>query len=181
MKLRIATLALLAISTLGITGCNKTASVQTALNIASQVLTLAQDDIPSLQVSGILTSGDAVAFGNWIAGAKALVTQADTCVGASGGTTSVIVGCVNTIGAGLLSPAEQADLRIISAKAQAKVSLYVTAFVLAVNAVAVIVNAPSAPTPTVGVAESTTPTRQELMAFAHRAGVSDAQFERTGY
>lgn len=184
VKLRVAAIALVAVSVLGLGGCDKTTAVLAAIGVYQQVVTIAQADLPTLQASGILTAGDVTAATNWLTVANTLGTQASACVSGAGGTTSKIVACVNAIGTGLLSPAEQADLRIISPGAQQKVTLYVTAVVLAANGIATIVSAVQTSTPTVGSSSATStdnlPTREELIALAHRAGVSDDQFAYVG-
>jgi hypothetical protein len=162
-------------------GCNKTQDVLNALGITQQVITIAQDDLPGLQAAGILTQSDVTAAGNWLAGAGTLVTQAEGCVNTAGGTTAKLAACVNAIGQGLLSPAEQADLRIISPGAQKKVTLYVTAVILGVNAVAVIVNGLATPTPTVGTATTELPSKQDIRILALRAGATNVELNRIGY
>ena len=132
-------LAVVVLLAMSCVGCNPTQSVETALGVVGNVISLAQDDLPSLQVAGVLTAGDVTAAGNWLTGASTLVGQGETCVNVAGGTTAKISACVSAIGAGLLSPTEQANLRIISPGAQKKVTLYVTAVVLAVNFAASIV------------------------------------------
>jgi len=165
-----------------LSGCNKTADVNAALSVTQQVIVLAQDDLPALQAAGVLTAGDVTAAGNWLATANTLVTQGESCVNTSGGTTSKIVACVNTIGTGLLSPAEQADLRIISPGAQKKVTLYVTAVILGVNGAAAIVKGLTTPTPVVGSATTNDrPTKQDILALAYRVGVTNDQLSRIGY
>jgi hypothetical protein len=164
----------------GMTGCNPSADVNSALTVANQVVSIAQADIPALQADGTLTAADSTALTNWLAGASQLITQGQTCTTASGGKSAVIVACVNAIGTGLLSPAEMADLRLISPKAQKQVTLYVTAVILAVDGAAAIVKAATTPVPAVG--GSTVgdpiigPTAAELHDLAVRAGA-----ERYGF
>jgi hypothetical protein len=81
---------------------------------------------------------------------------------------------VNTIGTGLLSPAEMAYLRIISPKAEAKVGLYVTAVILAVNGAATIVNAIQTPPPSVGNTPIVAPSAMELDQFKARLHLNPA-------
>jgi len=168
--------AVLALVALGCIGCDKTAAVETALGVVGNVITLAQDDLPALQVAGVLTAGDVIAAGNWLSGASTINGQGETCVNMAGGTGTKIVACLNAIGTGLLSPAEQANLRIISQGAQKKVTLYVTAVVLAVNFTASIVKATQITPPAVGAAPTAgaQPTRDDLHEIATRLHLSPA-------
>ena len=167
-------LAVVALLAMGCIGCNKTQDVLTAIGVTQNVILLAQDDLPSLQAAGILTASDATNFGNWLSGATLILSQGKTCVSGAGGTTSKIAGCVTAIGTGLTSPAELADLRIISPGAQKKVTLYVTAVILAADFTAQIVNAIQATTPPVGTAPSADaqPSREDLHELADRIHLS---------
>ena len=161
---------------LSLGGCKQQPAVLNALAVIGQLLTLAQDDLPSLQVSGVITSGDQVAFGNWLAAGQTLLTQAQTCVSGLGasGSGSALASCVNTFATGLLSPTEQAQLRIISPAAQKKVTLYVTAIVLATNFAAQLINANQSTTPPVGSTAGPAPTSTELRELRIRLNLSPA-------
>jgi hypothetical protein len=167
-KLGILGVAVLAAFGLG--GCSKQQDVATAIAVYQQVVALALDDLPALQAAGILTPSDVTAATNWLNGATALGTQATTCVNASGGTSSVIVGCVTAIGTGLESASEQADLRIISPGAQKKVTLYVTAVVFAANGIQAVVNIVKTAVPPVGstAAPAAPASTEDLQDFQHR-------------
>jgi hypothetical protein len=161
--------AVLSLSSFGLTGCNiSPAAVQTGLNVADQVVELAQDDIPGLVASGVLSQADGTAAGNWLTGADTILKQGITCTGATGATSAIIVGCVTTVANGLTSPAEQADLRIISASGQRKVTLYVTAVIFAVNGVEDIAKLVHTTVPTVG--SSPTPAPAPGYAELHALG-----------
>src|SRR6202453_3537281 len=122
---------------LGLAGCSTYNSLTSALNVVGQVISLAQADLPALESAGTLTPGDATSFGDWLNGASLLLAQTNSCVATVGskGTKASFVPCITAFGTGLLSPAEMADLRIISPGAQKQVAIYVTAVVLAANAV----------------------------------------------
>jgi hypothetical protein len=170
----------------GIAGCSAYNDTLQALNVVGQVITLAQADIPSLEASGVITTPSGTAAGNWLAGASALQQQAVTCVTNAGskGAKSTFATCVTALGLGLISPAEMADLRIVDAKSQHQITIYVTAVILAANAVSVIVNATATSVPPVGsttTAPSTAPTAAELQGIARRAGISERQMVAFGY
>lgn len=170
---RVGIFAVVALLAMGCVGCNPNANVTTALGVVQNVITLAQDDLPALQVAGVLTAGDVTAAGNWLTVAGTFVSQGQSCVTTAGSTTSKIAACVSTIATGLLSPTEQANLRIISPGAQKKVTLYVTAVVLAVNFAAAIVKATQIQPPPVGtVAQNDQPTREDLHELATRINLS---------
>jgi hypothetical protein len=171
-----AVIVALTLTTFGLSGCQQQPKVVAALNVVGQILTLAQDDLPTLQVTGVLTAADVTNFGNWLAAGQTLLGQAQGCVNGlgTGGTAKSLAACVNTFATGLLSPAEQAQLRIISPGAQKKVTLYVTAVVLAVNFTAQIIAATQVTTPTVGTTPAPVPSTQELHDLRIRLGLSPA-------
>lgn len=175
-------LGIIAVAVLLLGGCKQQPSVVSALNVVQQVIMLAQADLPALQVAGTLSSADMGAITNWLSAASTIVAQGQTCVAGlgAGGATSALANCVNTIGTGLLSPTEMAQLRIISPKAQHSVTIYVTAVVLGVNAVAAIVSATQTATPPVGGATASV-SPDELRTFALRAGVSRWQLAQEGF
>jgi hypothetical protein len=168
--------AVIVLAGFGLCGCNEQQKVLTGLSIAGQVLTIAQDDLPALQAAGTLTPADTIAVNDWINGGQTLLSQATTCVTGLGTTAkgTAIAVCVNTFGQGLLAPAEMQDLRIVSAQAQKKVTLYVTAFILAANAAGIIVNAIQIQTPVVGSTPTPGPSTEELREFRIHAGISAA-------
>ena len=165
-----------AVLALGLGGCKQQPDVVAALGIVQQVISLAQADLPALQVAGTLSQADVTAATNWLSAASTIVGQGQTCVAGlgAGGSTAALANCVNTIGTGLLSPTEMAQLRIISPKAQRSVTIYVTAIVLGVNAAAQIVKATQTATPTVGAAPGVTPTAQEMDDFKARLHLNPA-------
>lgn len=170
-----------AVLAFGLGGCKQQPAVLSALNVVQQVISLAQADLPALQVAGTLSQADVTAFGNWLAAANMIVSQGQTCVMGvgAGGATSALANCVNIIGTGLLSPTEQAQLRIISPKAQRNVTIYVTAVVLGVNAVAQIVKATQTATPPVGATVAQV-SPSEVRAELIRAGASNLQLAWAG-
>ena len=171
-----------AVLALGLGGCKQQPAVVSALNVVQQVISLAEADLPALQAAGTLSAADVTAATNWLGVANTLVTQGQACVAGLGasGKAAALASCVNTIGTGLLSPAEIAQLRIISPKAQHSVAIYVTAVVLGVNAVATIVSATQTATPPVGSATSENVSPSELRAVALRAGLSHSQLAWAG-
>jgi len=168
--------AVAVLSIFALVGCQQQPKVVAALGVVGQILTLAQDDLPTLQVTGVLTSADVTNFGNWLAAGQTLLGQAQGCVNGlgSGGSASALAACVNTFATGLISPTEQAQLRIISPGAQKKVTLYVTAVVLAANFAAQIIKATQVQTPTVGTTPAPAPSTQELHDLRMRLGLSPA-------
>jgi hypothetical protein len=79
-----------------------------------------------------------------------LDSQLATCVSnVSGlvGKGAKFSSCFTTFAQGLLSPSEQAQLRILSASSQSKVSLYVTGIVAGVNIIVAFIAPPVGPAP----------------------------------
>ena len=175
MRKRVQVLAVL-VALVALVGCKEQPKIVVALGVVGNVFTLAQDDLPSLQVAGVLTAADVKAFGNWLTAGQTLLAQGQTCVNGLGasGSASALAACVNAFATGLLSPAEQANLRIISPGAQKKVTLYVTAIVLATNFAAQIVNAVQSQTPPVGstAAAENQPSREDIHELAVRLRLS---------
>jgi hypothetical protein len=150
-KLGIFGVALLAVC---LVGCSVQKSLSIALGVVNTAIGLAQSDIPALEAAGTFSTSDGTALTKWLNGASALDTQAQVCINTVGtsGTKAALAPCVNAFGEGLLSPTEQADLDIISPAAQAKVTLYVTAVVLAVDVAADLVDGTKITAPVVGTA-----------------------------
>lgn len=156
-------------------GCKlNPAAVSAGLNVADQVVVLAEDDLPGLQVSGALSAADAAAATKWLTAADTILKQGVSCTAAAGATSSIVVSCIQTVASGLISPAEQANLNIVSAGGQHKIALYVTAVILAVNGVEDIAKLVHTTVPPVGATPGPGPTTQELHELRVRAGISAA-------
>jgi hypothetical protein len=154
-------------------GCSAFNDTLNGLNVVGQIVAVAQADLPALQAAGTFSAADETAAQNWLSGVASIQAQAVSCVNTIGskGAKSAFAGCVTAIGTGLLSPTEMAQLRILSPKAQKQVTIWVTAVVLATNAVAAIVNAAPTVTPAIVLPPAST---QELNEFKSRLNLDPA-------
>jgi hypothetical protein len=176
-------LALIPLIVFGLVACQEQPKVLAALGVVQNVIAVAQADLPGLQVSGVITQAGETAAESWLTGASSIVGEGITCVtglGSSGSGTA-IASCVTTIGTGLISPTQEAQLRIVDAKSQHNVQIYVTAVILGVNLAAEIVNAIQQTTPVVGTAPATAPvTTKELRTIVIRAGATPGELAYAG-
>lgn len=149
--------AALVICSLAMSGCNPYTNAVNTVNIAGQIVQLAQADMPALEAAGVFTAPEAASVNSYLAGVLTLDTQTKTCIttiGANGPKQS-IVACFTTFAAGLVTPQELALFRVMNPKAQAKVQLWITALTLAINAGIALYNGIAAPTQV--IAEQPTP------------------------
>src|ERR1700690_1651523 len=177
-KLKILMIVPLLAFCLNLSGCSAYNDTLAGLNTLGQIITVAEADIPTLEAAGTFSAADAAAAQSWLQGLGAIQSQSVACVntvGSKGAKASFAV-CVTEFGIGLLSPTEMADLRLLSPSAQKQATIWVTALVLAANAVSVIVNA----TPVVAPVVGTSPSAQDLRDFGTHAGFTEKQFEAVG-
>ena len=137
-------------------GCssNSLANAQKASNVIGAIIAVAQAETPAIPAQ------DQAAYTGWVTLLSTFQSQLNTCISAastSGGKTAFL-GCFNAFASGLNSPAELAQLRILSASTQGKVQLYVVAIITGVNVALQFFGGTPATTPTVGAA----PTAAEL-------------------
>ena len=161
-------LALALLALIPLAGCNSLQTSLKAQGIINAVLTVAATEEP------VIPAQDQAAFTNFVNLGKNLDAQLLSCIdGVSGvmGKSAKFGACFNTFASALLSPAELAQLRILSPAAQAKVQLYVTAVVAGVNIVVAFT------TPQVAAAPAST---ADLRGLGHRIGLNDASLARAG-
>jgi hypothetical protein len=161
MKKLLAVPVLLALSC---AGCSS--PYQTAVSfqkVIAGVLSIAQSGVSALPAA------DQPIASQWVAGATTLDGQLGTCITAAGTSAKAAAfgTCFDTFATGLTSPAELAQLRVMSATSQAKVELWATAAVLAVNGFLDVYDLVEQAQPQIAAA----PSHRDLVAFAHRVGV----------
>jgi hypothetical protein len=126
---RIAALALAA--TLLLSGCNYLATAQKASGVVAAVLAVAQAEAPAVPAA------DQAIYNSYVALGVSLQKQLDQCVNTAASKMlskkGTFLACFNTFAAGINSPGEMAQLRLLSPSTQAKVQLYVVAIVTGVN------------------------------------------------
>jgi len=129
------------------------------------VISIAQAEVP------VLPPADSAILKQWTDLGVTLDAQLRGCIaGNTSGKAATFLVCFNSFAAGIASPAEMAQLRILSKGSQSKVQLYVTATVLGVNAAIVAFKGTATPVPQVGTA--TPATSAELHDLARQLNVS---------
>lgn len=139
-------------------GCNAQTAAQDAQVAISVAVSIAAAEEPAIP------AGDQAAFTSFVTLAQTLDTQLGTCITqVSGvmGKSGKFLACFNTFAGGLASPAEMAQLRLLSPSTQQKVQIYVTAAIAAVNIAIKAYGGASASTPTVA---TLTPDNQQELA-----------------
>ena len=147
-------------------GCNALQRAQDFSKAIAGVLSIAQAEIPALP------SSDGMILNQWVNLGNTLEGQLNTCINAASGSGSFAM-CFNTFAAGLLSPTELAQLKILSAGSQSKVQLYATAIILGVNAALDFFGSTAQPAPVIAAVQ---PTQQELAVL--RGAVFRTAFAR---
>ena len=163
-----AAVAGLAIAGIFMAGCNATKTAQDFANVLTGVINIAKAEIPALPPA------DAAIVTQWTNLGTTLDGQLQSCITgatAAGGKKAAFLGCFNTFAAGIASPSELAQLRVLSAGSQSKAQLWVTAIILGVNAALTAFGGAPVAEPTVAAVQ---PTHAELAELARQAGVSPA-------
>ncbi len=151
------------------TGCNATTTAQDFANVIAGILNIAKAEIPALPPA------DAAIVTQWTTLGTTLDAQLQTCITdatAAGGKKAAFLACFNTFAAGIASPAELAQLRVLSAGSQSKVQLWVTAIILGVNAALTSFGGTPAATPQVAALPAS---HEELAQLARQIGLPRRQ------
>jgi len=150
-------------------GCNATTTAQNFANVITGILNIAKAEVPALPPA------DGAIVAQWTTRGTTLEGQLETCItsaSAAGGKKAAFLACFNTFAAGIASPSELAQLRVLSAGSQNKVQLWVTAIVLGVNAALTSFGGTTAATPQVVAGKPAS--HQNLVALARRIGIDPA-------
>lgn len=155
-----------------LSGCNAYGTASNTASVIGQIIALAQADLPALVTAGVISSSDQTTIQGFLTLGSTLQTQLTSCVNGAhlaGNKKSAFAACFTAFSSGLLSSTELAQLRILSPSAQAKVQLWVTAIVLAVNAVLALTGSTSVAQPAIA---STPATSTDLRAFGNRLNLA---------
>ena len=150
-------------------GCNATTTAQDFANVIAGILNIAKAEIPALPPP------DAAIVTQWTTLGTTLDAQLQTCITsatATGGKKAAFLACFNTFAAGIASPAELAQLRVLSAGSQSKMQLWVTAIILGVNAALTSFGGTPTATPQVAVVPAS---HDDLAQLARRVGLPRRQ------
>lgn len=120
-------LATFALTALLMTGCNAQQTAQKAAAIIGAAFAAAQQDISAVPQQ------DQAAYSNFVTLGQTLDHQLQACLAASGTKSAKLLACFNGFAAGLNSPAELVQLRILSGPSQNKVQKYLDFAIAAVN------------------------------------------------
>jgi hypothetical protein len=143
-------LATLGLACLLLTGCNAQQTALSVSNVITGILNIVQAEIPQLPAT------DQAGVQGFITLGQNLNAQAISCEMAAGGTKTKLATCLTTFASGLLSPAEMAQLRILSAAAQRDVTIGAGAAIIAINGIMTQWGQPVLPTPVIGTAAPAT-------------------------
>lgn len=120
----------LSLSLLG-AGCSSTTVAQRAQTAIALAVSIAQAE------EQLVPAADQPAYNSFVALAQSLDVQLGTCLSNVGGLamnkSAKFLSCFNTFASALLSPAELAQLRLLSPGVQDKVKIYAAAIVAGVN------------------------------------------------
>lgn len=127
---RISVIAVAILAVVSLAGCSALEKAQTAANVIGAILAVAQAEIPAVPPA------DQAGYSGFVTLGQALDSQLQACiVAANAGVTKSgkFLACFNGFAAGLASPAEQAQLRLLNDKTRAKVQLYLVGVIAGVN------------------------------------------------
>lgn len=161
-KLVMLALCLLCVGTM--VGCNAQQAAQTTSNVINGILNIAQAE------EAALSPTDSAIMTPWVNLGFTLDSQLNTCINAAGGTKAKLASCITGFTSGLLSPAELAQLRILSPAVQTKVQIVATAVIIAVNGALTQFGAAAQPNPTVAAVPATHAELHELSARLEAEG-----------
>jgi len=165
---RLAVVGSLVILLLPAVGCNVATAAQDFADVITGILNIAKAEVPALPPA------DGAIVAQWTTLGTTLDGQLQSCITdatTAGGKKAAFLACFNTFAAGIASPAELAQLRVLSAGSLSKVQLWVTAIVLGVNAALTSFGGTAAATPQIA-AEPTS--HQDLVALARQVGANPA-------
>lgn len=149
-------------------GCNGLSDAVKAENVITAVLTTAKAEV------AIVPAQDRAAYTNFINLGLTLDTQLATCINnVSGlmGKSSQFASCFTVFASGLTSPAELAQLRILSPGTQAKVQLYVTSIVAGINVALAFFNSSAVAPPVIAPAPTSSEMHQLLDPILAQQGL----------
>lgn len=156
-------MVLFLIAVLVLPGCNPSTVAQDASNVIGAVLTIAQAETPAIPAQ------DQAVYNSFLTLGQTLQVQLSTCIASSGAAKSKFLACFNAFASGLTSPAELAQLRIMSAGSQSKVQLYATAIIVGINVAIKSFGGTAASTP--AISGSGAPSVADLRELAVQANI----------
>lgn len=150
---------------LALAGCSAQQKALDVYNVLEGIVAVAQAEAPNIPVA------DQATYNSLVALAGTLDDQLHVCITASGTKSAKLLACFNAYAAGLASPTELAQLRILSPATQHKVQLYVTSIVAGVNVAVRFYGGSQVAVPAVAPAPAT---KAEMRELAQRVGYAGA-------
>lgn len=164
---------LIAVCILLLTGCDGFKVSQGVHAGVASGIVLAQDELPGLEATNIVSAIEATVITGYLNLATTLNAQFDSCYTNANQTAvksnAKFLACLNIFSVGLNDPKELAQLRILNPKASAKVQLWSGFIVGSINLAITQLGGMVTPAPVIA---PTSPTSAELNDFAKRAGVA---------
>lgn len=158
---------------LSMSGCDGFKVSQGVHGAVASGLILAQDELPSLQATGIVSATEATVITGYLNLATGLNAQFDSCYTNANQTAvksnAKFLACLNIFSAGLNDPKELAQLRILNPKAAGKVQLWSGFVVGSINLAITQLGGMTEPVPSIAPSAATS---AELNDFARRAGAA---------
>lgn len=115
------------VAALVLSGCNAAQVAQDAYKAVEAIVAVAQVEAAAVPAQ------DRAAYNSFVSLAGTLSDQLNTCINTSGTKSAKLLVCFNAYAAGLNSPTELAQLRVLSPASQKKAQLYIVAIVAGVN------------------------------------------------
>jgi hypothetical protein len=155
---------LLIVPLLLISGCNGLSAAMKAENVITAVLTIAKAEV------AVVPAQDQAIYTNFVNLGITLDGQLASCITSVQGLmgkSSQFAACFTAFATGLTTPAELAQLRLLSAGTQGKVQLYVVAIITGINVALAFFSSTAVSPPTIAA----TPTSsQDLRALRSQLG-----------
>lgn len=129
MKSKLLAIALSVALVFPLAGCSSLQKAQKVSAVIEAVVEVAKAE------TSVVPAADQVAYTSFVTLTDALHTQLDACINSANGMTkgAKFLACFNGFAAGLNSPAELAQLRVLSQGSQRKVQLYLVGIIAGVN------------------------------------------------
>lgn len=156
---------LLISAALVLSGCNAQQKAQDVYNVIEAVVAVAQAEAPNVPAQ------DQAAYNGFVTLLGTLSDQLEVCITSGGNKSSKLLACYNSFGAGLASPTELAQLRVLNPVTQKKVQLYVTSIVAGVNVAVRFYGGSQVSTPSVAPAPSKAEMQQLREEIASETGL----------
>jgi len=163
---------------LGCSAGQAAAVAQNTATVISNMIKLAQADVPALAATGVINAAEATAVDSYLSGLSGLGSQLSTCVAgavSAGSKKAAFLSCFTTFASGI-TPGELALFRVINPKAQAKVVEWVAVITIGVNTVITLTG--GSPVVPASAPAAAAPATSQLLPLAVQAGITEQEFRQ---